>query len=178
MQRGYQIVLGVVACAMGGTPALAQTDAKPMLLKPPYPQIQAEGAAYLPASRDSQPGSPDSVRTVYLSTVHAVALRGVTLTGPDSAAVKKIVAARLKELREATIPLWHDTTAAGRAAWDKFQIEFFRKHMPEIRVIVSPVQQAIFDANVQAMEASDYTFVDQLGQPLLRAGHVTRLANQ
>jgi hypothetical protein len=174
MQRIYRMTLGSVLCAVVSTSALAQTGAKPMVLKEPYPAIRVEGPSYAVAPQDSpvyqqSPQSPpDSLRPVYNSKVHALALRGVPLAASDSASIKKLIATQLKELITAVRPLRSDTTAVGRAKMENFQIEFYRRRVPELRAVLSAAQQAVFDQNLKALEESNYSFVNEAGQSVSR----------
>jgi hypothetical protein len=170
MQRTYlgRVVLGGVLMLTAGTSALAQGSVKPITLKHPFPVVNAEGMTVQDTVRDHL-GSVEQVVSmpVYASVMHAVALRGVTLT--DSAAVKKLIAKHVADLRATRPKLKRDTTGQ---AWDsvsveqrlKFYRDFFHKYLPELRAVLPASQQATFDRNLKKLEESDYMLVNEQGR--------------
>jgi hypothetical protein len=177
MQRMYRMALGTVFCAAASTSALAQTGAKPIVLTGSVPNIKIEG-----------PSEVDSLIRIYHSTIHAVALRGVTLT--DSGAVKALISKQLTEwksdearkpLKAAATAAWQpfsaahmagtkpsaadtSTLAAAKAKVRQSDVAFFKKRLPELRAVLPQNQQAVFDQNLKALEESDYTLAYEDGR--------------
>jgi hypothetical protein len=137
----------------------------------PYPTIRVNGTLTRPFTRADSTfwkdfnwkefnlQQPDSFVVSYKSTVHGVALRGITLTPADSAPLHKLIASQLTTLFDSLLPLYPNVLSNGEAKREKAEIDFFRTRVPELRALLSPAQQAIFDQNVKALEEANYSFI-------------------